>query len=244
MLFRSEALKTIYSLIWDDFCSWYLEWVKPGPEQKMNRIVHEKTLDFFEELMQLLHPFMPFVTEEIFHQLRPRKDGEDLVIKPLTAPLPANQELLSQGLLLKNCISSIRDLRNKQQIKPKETIELAVEPFDRKAYEAWSSLLCKQVNASQLTFVTSAVPAALTTLVGKEKFYVGMQKTLDPAAQKDALEKELNYHKGFLQSVEKKLSNERFVQQAKPEVIALERKKKEDAESKIRLIEESLRNLN
>ena len=120
----SEALKSIYSLVWDDFCSWYLEWIKPGFEQKIEQKVYEETVYFFEELMQLLHPFMPFITEEVFHQLKKRDDGEDLTIKQFSAPKAEEPAVLEQGKLLKEIITGLRDARNKNNIKPKETIRL------------------------------------------------------------------------------------------------------------------------
>ena len=238
----SEALKTLYSLIWDDFCSWYLEWVKPGFEQPISASVYKKTVGYFEELLLLLHPFMPFITEEIYQQLGSRKEGDALTIKQMTAPKSFNAGILTQGELLKSYISGIRDIRNKQQLKPKETIELSVETAQAANFEGINGVLCKQVNATKLDFVNTAVSGSFTTVIGKDTFYIVSEKPIDTANQKEELLKELEYLKGFLASVEKKLSNERFVQNAKPEVVELERRKKEDAETKIKVIEASLGN--
>ncbi len=238
----SEALKTLYSLIWDDFCSWYLEWVKPGFEQPISATVYKKTVGYFEELLLLLHPFMPFITEEIYQQLGSRKEGDALTIKQMTAPKSFNAGILTQGELLKSYISGIRDIRNKQQLKPKETIELSVETAQTANFEGINGVLCKQVNATKLDFVNTAVSGSFTTVIGKDTFYIVSEKPIDTANQKEELLKELEYLKGFLASVEKKLSNERFVQNAKPEVVELERRKKEDAETKIKVIEASLGN--
>lgn len=238
----SEALKTLYSLIWDDFCSWYLEWVKPGFEQPISVTVYKKTVGYFEELLLLLHPFMPFITEEIYQQLGSRKEGDALTIKQMTAPKSFNAGILTQGELLKSYISGIRDIRNKQQLKPKETIELSVETAQTANFEGINGVLCKQVNATKLDFVNTAVSGSFTTVIGKDTFYIVSEKPIDTANQKEELLKELEYLKGFLASVEKKLSNERFVQNAKPEVVELERRKKEDAETKIKVIEASLGN--
>lgn len=234
----SEALKVIYSLIWDDFCSWYLEWVKPGFEQPIEKQVYEKTVGFFAELMELLHPFMPFVTEEIYHLLADRND--DLCTHVYSAPLQADQKILSEGALLKNIISGLRDVRNKNQIKPKETIKVHIQTNENTVFKNIESILAKQINAEAILFVSDAVTGTITTVIGKDKFYIETEQPLNIAGQKEDLEKELNHLKGFLISVEKKLSNEKFVANAKPEVLAVEHKKKADAEEKIKIIKESL----
>lgn len=237
----SEALKLIYSLIWDDFCSWYLEWVKPPFEKPIESGVYEKTLFFFEELMQLLHPFMPFITEEIFHQLKER--GEDVCVKQFEFREEANAHLLQEGELLKQTISAIRDARNKNNIKPKEAIVLSIQNESRKDIGPVEDLLKKAVNAEAIQYVEEALPHAITVVVGTAKIYLEAEGAINSGAQKEQMQKDLEYLKGFLQSVEKKLSNERFVQNAKPEVVDMERRKKEDAEQKIRAIEESLSSL-
>lgn len=239
----SEALKTIYSLIWDDFCSWYLEWVKPGFEQPIDRAVYEKTVYFFEELMLLLHPFTPFVTEEIYHQLKERKTEDDLTIRQDTASMIHDAAILKNAELLKNVITSLRDVRVKHQLKPKEEIKLHIQTADPSAYNSCQSILAKQVNASEINFVKETIDGAINTVVQKDKFFIETGKELDTSAQKDQLMKDLEYQKGFLLSVEKKLGNERFVQNAKPEIVEIERRKKADAEAKIKAIQESLASL-
>jgi len=236
----SEALKTIYSLIWDDFCSWYLEWAKPGFEQPIDAAVYQKTVNFFEQLMQLLHPFMPFVTEEIYHQLKEQTD--DLCVKQFAAYSTADNAVLQQGELLKQTITAIRDARVKNNIKPKDAVKLHIQGSSED-FTAIENILQKQVNADAISFVTDTVANTITTVIGSNKFYIETEQELDTTAQKESLQKELEYQKGFLQSVEKKLSNERFVQNAKQEVVDAERKKKADAEEKIKALEESLANL-
>ena len=237
----SEALKVIYSLIWDDFCSWYLEWVKPGFEQPIEAAVYNKTIEFFTALMELLHPFMPFVTEEIYHLLEERTG--DLMIKEFGREEKADAEILNNGVLLKNIITGLRDVRNKNQIKPKEPIKLHVQSADADQIKAIESILAKQVNISAVSFADDAVPGTITAVIGKDKFYIETEQPLNTAGQKEGLEKELAYFQGFLATVEKKLGNEKFVANAKPEVIALEQKKKADALDKIKVIEESLASL-
>ena len=236
----SEALKTLYSLIWDDFCSWYLEWVKPPFGESMDTAVYEHTIRFFEQLMQLLHPYMPFITEELYHLLAQRTEGDDLCVRQF-APIAAPEAgILAQGNLLKEAITTLRDARNKAQLKPKEPVKLFILPESEAAYRPITAILSRQVNAESIRFTTEAIPGSLTVVAGKDKYYIVTEQALDNGNQKEELIKELGYLKGFLESVNKKLSNERFVQNAKPEVVELERRKKEDAEIKIKAIEESL----
>ena len=237
----SESLKTIYSLIWDDFCSWYLEWVKPGFEQPIDKAVYEKTVGFFEELMQLLHPFLPFITEEIYHQLKERTD--DLTVKQFGATKPVDNTIVGSAVLLKEVITAIRDARVKNQLKPKDTIRLHILTENNKTYQSIENILLKQINAESVSYTTTSVANSITVVVQKDKFFIETTTILDTTSQKEQLQKDLDYLKGFLISVEKKLGNERFVQNAKPEVIEIERKKKADAEEKIKVIESSLLNL-
>ena len=238
----SEALKTIYSLIWDDFCSWYLEWVKPGFEQPVNAAVYNKTVYFFEELMQLLHPFMPFITEEIYHLLN--KQPVDICVKQ-ASPYPQSiPEISTQGALLKLVISSLRDARNKNQLKPKDPIKLHIQTAVPATYSAIERILTKQVNAEEINFTNEPVGNTIVVAVEKDRFYIETGKQLDNDSLKTDLIKDLQHQQNFLQSVQKKLSNERFVQNARPEVIELERKKQADTEDRIRTIEESLQALN
>jgi len=238
----SEALKTIYSLIWDDFCSWYLEWVKPGFEQPIDAAVYDKTIEYFEELMHLLHPFMPFVTEEIYHSLREQAD--DICVKQSKNSTEKFQkEILEAGALLKNVITAIRDARNKNNIKPKEAIELFIQADDNNTYAALNEIVQKQVNAKSISFTDSNIAGSIVVANEKDKFYIKSEQQADTSALKAELEKDLTYQKNFLQSVQKKLSNERFVQNAKPEVVEMERRKQADAEARIKTIEESLKNI-
>jgi len=237
----SEALKTLYSLIWDDFCSWYLEWAKPGFEQPVDADVYAKTIAYFEEMMQLLHPFMPFITEEIYQLLQTQET--DICIKQQTAAEPADNNILAAGELLKQVISTLRDARNKNQIKPKDPIKLHIETVNEAPYKNIISILSKQTNAATIDFDAANTANTIVVAVEKDKFFIETEKQLDTTALKAELLKDLEYQKNFRDSVLKKLSNERFVQNAKPEVVELERKKMADAEARITNIEESLRNL-
>jgi valyl-tRNA synthetase len=191
--------------------------------------------------MQLLHPFMPFITEEIYHLLKERSEGDDLCIRQFPPASTADQALLTQGELLKQTISAIRDARVKNNIKPKDAIQLSIQTNEQKSFSNIESILAKQANTESIKYTEAAVPQSVTIVVGANKLYIETAQELDTAAQKEQLQKDLEYQKGFLNSVEKKLSNERFVQNAKPEVVEAERRKKADAEQKIKALEESLR---
>jgi len=238
----SEALKKIYSLIWDDFCSWYLEWAKPGFEQPIEKKIYEKTVCFFEELMQLLHPFMPFVTEEIYHLLK--EQNEDLCVKQYKEQNEQPDEVVyRRGELLQNAITAIRDARIKNQLKQKDSIKIYIETEQTIGYKSFETILAKQANASSISYNKEPEGKTITVVSGKDKYFLETESAVDNTSQKDELQKEIQYLEGFLISVEKKLSNERFVQNAKPEIIALEQKKKADAEAKIKVLKESLANL-
>ena len=237
----SEALKAIYSLIWDDFCSWYLEWIKPGFEQPMHTGVYEKTVEFYDALLQLLHPFMPFITEEIHHTLKTQ--SEDLCVKLYAPNISVNKEVLNAGSLLQNVISTLRDARNKNQIKPKDAIELHIQTANNAPYQSIQNILAKQINASSIAYTSSTVAASIVVALEKDKFYIVANQAIDTVSLKENLLKDLAHQQGFLQSVDKKLLNEKFVQNAKPEVLAIEQKKKADALARIQTIEESLAQL-
>ena len=240
----SEALKKVYSLIWDDFCSWYLEWIKPAQDQPINQYNIEKAFFFFEELMKILHPFMPFITEEIYHSLKERKDGDDITISQLTdgrMQLAGTADnYLKQGESLQKMITAIRDVRVKQNLKPKDEIELQLPVAYQNELTPILKTLQKQSFAKTVSFVSEPVEKSISFMVDKMQCSFTTEKEIDNSAQKAQLEKDLVYYQGFLQSVDKKLSNEKFVANAKPEIIEMENKKKNDALEKLRIIQESL----
>ncbi|MEO6328104.1 MAG: valine--tRNA ligase, partial [Ginsengibacter sp.] len=244
----NEALKVIYSLIWDDFCSWYLEWVKPGFEQPIDEIFYTKTIEFFEALLQLLHPFMPFITEEIHHLLREQK--VDLVVVQFEKAGIIDKDILLRGKILKEDITTIRDARRKNQIKNSEQIRFMGTAYSNSFYgenRDMLSLLEKQTNtkyfSSMIDVGQEYSTNEITVISSGRTFLLYMERQIDTTAQHDELLKDLAHLKGFLNSVDSKLNNEKFVQNAKAEIIDLERKKKSDAEIKIRIIEEGLASL-
>ncbi len=245
----SEALKTIYSLIWDDFCSWYLEWVKPNYEESIDSNVYNKTVYFFEELMQLLHPFMPFVTEEIYHLLSKQED--DLCVKQSeNSKIKFDKDILDWGLHIQKVSTGIQYLKNRNNLKPKDKISLLVESDKIELHKMTQSLLEQRLNTENIEYkknlqVNNLIKQGyIVTQIGSDVFALLSENEIDISSEKNQLEKDLSYQRNFLQSVQKKLSNERFVQNANPEVVALEKKKQADAEARIKTLEESLNNLN
>ena len=240
----SEALKTIYSLVWDDFCSWYLEWVKPGFEQPISQEVYDKTVSFFEELMQIIHPFMPFVSEEIYHLLKVQTD--DLCVKEYEAiQYYQDSETLAAGVLCKQLITVIRNLRVQDGIKNTEQIEVLVFATlqEQEFVKLFQKVIEKSVNV-RMSF-DGVIEHGLTYYnISINSIEFSIEKRINNVEEyRQKLLADLKYEQGFLQSVLKKLSNERFVQNARPDVIELERKKQADAEARIKTIEESLANI-
>ncbi len=237
----SEALKTIYSLIWDDFCSWYLEWIKPEPQKSIAPAIYRSTVAFFTELLHLLHPFMPFITEEIYHLLDDRKD--DLSVRQYRPVQSPDANVLKAGDLLKTTITGLRDARVKSRLKQKEEIKLYIVTESREMYMRFHHILARQANANAIAFNTEARGHNISVVIGKDRFYLETSSPIDLSEQKLTLEKELKYLEGFLLSVEKKLGNARFMENARPEVIALEQKKRSDAATKIKVLRESIASL-
>lgn len=236
----SEVLMGIYKLIWDDFCSWYLEMVKPAYQQPINESAYNDTIAFFDELMRLLHPFMPFISEEIWQNIQERKDGESICI----ASFPRIKEDKAVNLdLIVECITKIRELRNSKGISPKQSFDIAIRAQDKHQYEPYLFLLKKLANVSEVSFVTEKVAKAISLPVDTDEMYVFLDLQIDPEAEKEKINKEIEYLFGFLKSVEAKLGNEKFVANAKPELIEKERQKKADAEAKIEVLKGSLSTL-
>ncbi|MCY1507742.1 Valine--tRNA ligase [compost metagenome] len=238
----SEALMASYKLVWDDFCSWYLEMVKPAYQQPVDPETRAMTIHYFEQLLKLLHPFMPFITEELYHDelFGKRSEMDCCIVASYPEATETSESLLREAERVKTLISEIRNVRNIRQLSPKETLQLCVRINSGMSYESWSAIIFKLANVSKLDVVKDKVPGAAGFMVDKDEFFIPLNENLDTAAEKERLIKELTYLQGFLKSVDAKLNNERFVQNAKPEIIANEQNKKTDAESKINTITESL----
>ncbi len=236
----SDALMASYKLVWDDFCSSYLEMIKPAYGAPIDISTYNQAIAFFEKVVQLLHPFMPFITEEIWHQLNPRKEGECLIVTPWPDKEGYNTALLNQAAISFEVISNIRNTRNSKQIAQKEALKLFIKCEDKSIVAGFEDVIKKLANISNLSFTDEAIENASNFVVKGAEFFIPMEGQVDVAAEISQLESDLAYTQGFLSSVEKKLSNERFVNNAPAQVVANEKKKKEDAEAKIKALEESL----
>jgi valyl-tRNA synthetase len=241
----SEALMATYKLVWDDFCAWYLEMIKPVYLQPIDSETYKRTIAFFENILKILHPFMPFITEELWHdELFGERDTLDCCI---VAQLPINGEINSRLLgdveNVKQIITQVRNIRNSKQISPKEALVLSVKANSGVDYLAYKAILSKLANLSELNFVSDKVTGTGSFLVTTDEFFVPLNENMDVAAETERLQKEKDYLIGFLRSVNAKLTNERFMSNAKPEIIDAEQKKKADAEAKLNIIEEGLSGL-
>src|SRR5690606_34295623 len=241
----SDALMGIYKLIWDDFCAWYLEWVKPPYQQAISKETFELTKDFFERILALVHPFMPFISEELWHDdLFGQRDEMDCcVVASYPKSQASDQDILKDFKQIQSIITEIRNVRNAKQISPKEALPLSFKIGSTINYSEYEALISKLANLSELTAVEGNVPGSVGFLVGRDEFFVNIAQNIDVEAEKEKIQKEIDYLNGFLKAVNAKLSNERFVQNAKPEIVANEQNKKADAESKLRSLQESLKSL-
>jgi valyl-tRNA synthetase len=239
----SDALLATYKLIWDDFCAWYLEIIKPEYQKPIDRETYERTVRHFENVLKLLHPFMPFISEELWHELSERKEKECVIVASWPVPGKVIPELLSQASLSFNIVGEIRNVRNTKGISPKEPLSLRIKAAEFLLGKPWVAVVQKLSNLSSFDFTTQAVEQAAGFLVGTTECFIPMAGKTDVAKERESVGKEIEYLRGFLASVDKKLSNEKFVAGAPPAVIEAERKKKSDAETKIRSLTENLKNL-
>jgi valyl-tRNA synthetase len=235
----SEALMAIYKLVWDDFCSWYLEMVKPGYEQPIDAKTLEATKDFFERLLKVIQPFTPFIAEELWHLIRERKEGDDIIIAEWPAVQTINSDVLASFNKAEEVITHIRNVRKKNNIANKVKMDLFIKK-NNDIDTSFDAVLVKMGNLSQLEYVTEKVANANSFLVNSNEYYIPFGETIDVEAEKKKIEEELDYTKGFLQSVQKKLQNEKFMAGAPEQVVTMERKKEADALSTISILEEKL----
>ena len=240
----SEALMAVYKLFWDEFSSWYLEMVKPayinGEAQPIDKQTYDKTLEFFEQLLMMLHPFMPFITEELWQHLYDRKEGESImrVSLHLPAPTAADDELAAQIESVKQIVSAVRMVRSSKNIAPKE--QLPLQAVGQNRYEAFNAVISKMANLSSIEVVSEKDATASAFMIGTDEFAVPLGNMIDVDAEIQKMEAQLQHLEGFLQGVLKKLSNERFVANAPEQVVAMERKKQSDSEEKIAALKESI----
>ena len=240
----NDALMTVYKLFWDEFSQWYLEMVKPaykdGVQQPIDRETYDATLRFFELLLKMLHPFMPFITEELWQAIYERKDGESIMRDSLVLDAPTAEELkLIENIeQVKLVVSGVRTVRSQKNIAPKE--QLTLQTVGQNQFEVYNDVIKKMGNLSSIDVVEAKDPSATAFMVGTDEFAVPLGDLIDVAAEIEKMEAQLKHLEGFKAGVEKKLANERFVQNAPEAVVALERKKLADSEEKIAALKESI----
>ena len=236
----SEALMAVYKLFWDEFSSWYLEMVKPAYGSPIDTKTYEQTLAFFETLLKMLHPFMPFITEELWQHIYDRKDGESIMRAQLDLAAPsADDDALAAAIEnVKLIVSGVRTVRNQKNIPNKDALTLQV--VGKNDFEAYTSVITKMANLSAINVVTEKDSTASAFMVGTDEFAVPLGDLIDVAAEIEKQEAQLKHLEGFLAGVKKKLANEKFVAHAPEAVVAMERKKQSDSEEKIAALKESL----
>ena len=240
----SEALMTSYKLVWDDFCSWFLEMIKPAFQQPIDRPTYIAVTGFFEKLLKVLHPFMPFITEEIWHILEERKNGESIMLTSQPVPESYDQGLVEKFAYAEEVIMAVRNARKEKNIPQKESIRVYIRKNNNEVPDTtFDPIIGKLCNVSDLGYVNEKVDGCISFVVGSTEFFIPLTGKIDLVEELKKLEEELAYTTGFLGKVLQKLSNDSFVSNAPPAVVDSERKKKDDAESRIKVLEEQIRGL-
>jgi valyl-tRNA synthetase len=238
----SDALHTTYKLVWDDFCAWYLETIKPEFGKPIDETTYQQTISIFENLLKLLHPFMPFISEELWHELKDRKERECLIVEAWPKAVSYNEKIINAASVAFDIVTQVRNTRNAKGISPKDALKLTGNTESKPQVESFLAVIKKLSNLSEFNFSNEKLANASGFLVGTLEFYIPMEGKIDVAKERETILKDIEYQRGFIVVLDKKLLNEKFVASAKPEVVALERKKKADAEAKIKSLEESLNN--
>jgi len=239
----SDALMTLYKMVWDDFCSWYLEMIKPPFGSPIDKVTYSRTLEFFETILKLLHPFMPFITEELWHALDNKKEEDCIIVAPYPTPKSFDSGIIVSGEIAFEIITQVRNIRSNKGISPKEAMAMVVGKNGREMVLPFVSIIKKLSNLTEITFSDEKSGSGASFILNTIEFFIPLQGKVDSEAECKSLQKELEYTKGFLSTVMKKLNNEKFVSGAPAQVLEAERKKKLDAESKINLLEENLKSL-
>ena len=239
----SDALLTIYKLIWSDFCSWYLEVIKPDFEQPIDAKTYSKTIEIFEQLMKIAHPFMPFITEEIYHQLRERHEGDCIMIAEYPSKKEVDSVIIDKADKAFEVVTNVRNIRQQKGISPKEKFHVYGKIEDINNYYPATKMIWRLANISDFDIVTEKVENAISFHVGSDEWFLPLNQEIDVEKEIVIIEEEINYLQGFLNSVLKKLNNERFVQNAPEKVVEMENRKKEDGEKRIKALKEKLENL-
>lgn len=236
----SDALMTVYTTIRDEFSGWLLEIIKPAYQQPIDSKTYAEVIDLFDQVLRLLHPFMPFISEEIWQLLKERKHGESIMIQAWPKSIALNGEFTDRFEMLKEAITGIRAIRKEKDIANKEQVSLCIVPGEKGYFPEYNPILLKMGNLSDLKVVDEEISGAMSFRVKTSAFYIPLGDVVNVEDEIAKIIEELKYTEGFLETVMKKMGNERFVSSAPAKVVELERKKKEDAEEKIKILKERL----
>jgi valyl-tRNA synthetase len=239
----SDSLMLVYNLIRDEFSGWYLEAIKPDYQKPIDRITYDKSLNFLEQVLKILHPFMPFISEEIYQLMKSRKEGDSIMISKMPQSADYDKVLLADFESAKEIVGAIRNVRQEKNIPNKETVELMISTEESTYHKGFLPLIEKLANISSVNFVTKPEGGSVTFMVGTTQYSVPLDGLIDTSGEKKKLEEELKYQEGFLHSVMKKLGNDRFVNNAPEMVVNNERQKAEDAKNRIKTLKERLAEL-
>jgi valyl-tRNA synthetase len=236
----SDALLSLYNLVWDDFCSKYLEIIKPAYEQPIDKATYDATIEIFEKLMKLLHPYMPFITEEIWQALAPRAEGESICRADFPTAEAVDTKIVADFDIVFELVSKIRETRNAKQLSPKVALPLVIKTENKALYGQFEEIIQKLANTESITYTSEKVESGISFVIKSDEFFIILEGEIDVEAALAAAQKDLEYLLGFKKSTEAKLANERFVANAKPELVEKERQKLADAEAKIKALEEMI----
>jgi valyl-tRNA synthetase len=239
----SEALMTVYKLFWDEFSGWYLEIIKPEYQKPIDRTTYDATVAVFDKLMKIIHPFMPFITEEIWQFLLEPKEGESIMITRMPDIKKFDTKMVAGFESIKEVVSAIRTVRKSKEIPQKEQVELLILSGENEYDHEFLPVISKLCNLSEIRFVSEKQEGATSFLVGTTEYYIPLAGRIDIEGELEKIREDIEYNRGFLVNVMKKLDNERFVNSAPANVLDLERKKRSDAESKIKSLEERMKEL-
>ena len=238
----SDVLMSLYKLFWDDFSSWYLEIIKPAYQQKIDQQTYDATLVFFEKLMKLLHPFIPFITEELYHSINQRPGSDFIMISKMPVAVTYDKHLIKQFEQATELITAIREFRKSKDLPPKESLKLIIKK-DKFHHTQYDPVIKKLGNVSEISYVEQNPEKTYSFLIGKTEYFIPLDNIINIGEEIMKIEKDLSYYLGFLEMTMKKLNNESFEKNAPPQVIEIETKKKNDALHKIHLLEDKLKEL-
>ncbi|MFO7874446.1 MAG: valine--tRNA ligase [Bacteroidales bacterium] len=240
----ADALMTVYKLIWEDYCSWYLEMIKPPYQQPIDAVTYQKSIDFLSRLLRILHPFMPFISEEVYQHIRQQEDAESITIAPMPQSAKYDASLTERFQFARQVVMAIRNMRQEKNIPQKESIDVFIKKNNQESPDiTFDGIVKKLCNISKLDYVAASPEGTYSVIVKSTELHIPLDQHVDTEKEINQLKEELHYQEGFLEKINKKLSNEKFVNNAPEQVVAMEKKKRDDARSRINVIKNQIERL-